>query len=562
MNSIQFNAPAASFSAAPIPQGGTAQLESLALRHLASSSLAWVQPTATPPQVDSARSVPAPPSASAPNMVGPSPAAPPVNLLVLDSFVLSLEELAAGKTQSHGEQTTHVASNAIQSDQVQVLTAEAQNLWRFIDQLNAIAASPNPPKVINISLGLSPATAFASDFPHFNSRFESKYGADKNQWSDETWDLYLQDISIMAQTAVDATNQQVGIFPQDLQDSLEKLVDAGVTVTVAAGNDGHVESLFTDLGLSVPAGFYDGIYLPDMPEGVIFVGASQDNSIPTSPAISSSPNSQTDVIADGTDVAVADGGVLAEGSSFAAPQVAALVADMLAANPELTPARIEAILKATAVSVDGVPGKVGSGLINRQNALAMAGGQPIKETLVEQVTRYFDGWDAAAPDSAKDGLVSMADIQTVANDVSLSADERAAAQQLVDSPDFFDSWERAMSGAWDGLLSVKDMLIWDAREKGPADLAFASADVAQTDFYLFDTASVAARDGLFNRDDARRIINDDVSTDRMKQAAQYLVEQSDLFDQLDAAQNGKNGKLDGHVSFKDISIWQLDHANA
>jgi hypothetical protein len=470
-----------------------------------------------------------------------------------------MEDLAAGKTQSHGEQTTYVASNAVQSDQVQVLTAEAQNLWRFIDQLNAIAASPNPPKVINISLGLSPATAFASDFPAFNSRFESEYGADKNQWSDETWALYVQDISIMAQTAVDAAKQQVGIFPQQLQDSLKRLVDAGVTVTVAAGNDGNVESLFTNLGMSVPAGFYDGIYLPDMPEGVIFVGASEDSAIPTSPASSSSPNSQTDVIANGTNVQVADQGFLADGSSLAAPQVAALVADMLAANPELTPAGIEAILKATALPVVGAPGKVGSGLINRQNALAMAGGQPIKGTLVEQVVGYFDGWDAAAPGSATDGLVSMADIQAVASNVSLSADERAAAQQLVDRPDLFNSWERAINGGWDGLLSVNDMLLWDAREKGPADLDFGSADVAQANFYSFDAALVATPDGLFNRDDAQSIINDGVSTTRMKQAAQYLLDHSDLFDQLDAAQDGK---LDGNVSFRDISVWQLAHANA
>ena len=492
-------------------------------------------------------------------MVGPSPAAPPVNLLVLDSFVLSVDDMAAGKTQSHGEQTSYVASNAVQSGQVQVLTAEAQNLGRFIDQLNAIAASGNPPKVINISLGLSPATEFASDFPAFNSRFEYQHGADRNQWSGETWALYAKDISIMAQTAIETSSKLAGNFPQQLQDSLKRLVDAGVTVTVAAGNDGNMESLFTSLGMSVPAGFFDGIYLPNMPEGVIFVGASEDSSIPTSPASFSSPNSQTDVIADGTNLKVSQGGALADGSSFAAPQVAALVADMLVANPELTPARIEAILKATAAPVVGAPGKVGSGLINRQNALAMAGGQPIKGTLVDQVMSYFDGWDAAAPGSGKDGLVAMADIEAVASNVSLSADERAAAQQLVDRHDLFDSWERAMNGDWDGLLSVNDMMLWDARQKGSADPAFASADVAQMNFYLFDTALVATPDGLINRDDAQRIVNDGVSTTRMKQAAQYLVEHSDLFDQLDSAQDGK---LDGNVSFRDISVWQLAHRNA
>ena len=290
------------------------------------------------------------------------------------------------------------------------------------------------------------------------------------------------------------------------------------------------------------------------PPGVIFVGASQGDAASIKVADFSSPSRHTDLIADGANIKVTDLGTLSSGTSLAAPQVAALVADMLAANPDLKPVEIEAILKASVTELDGDRDRVGSGIFNGEKALSMAGGEAAKAPLVEQVIDYFGGWDGALPGSTKDWLLTMDEIQAVANNLLRSADERAAAQQLVDNPDLFNSWERSLDGQWDEFLSVKDMILWNARENTVHSPAFSAAEVAQINFYLFDTTAAATPDGWFNRDDLSRIISDTGSTAKMKQAAKYLFENSDLFDQIDSA---RDGKLDGSLSFKDISQWQL-----
>lgn len=558
MNSVQFNPSVASSSFTPNLEGGTGHLEALALRHLASSSAAWRQPEPKALVQSQTGDAVVAPERALPASVSEYGATPkPVELLVMDSFTLSPEEVAAGKTRSHGEETSYVAAHSTQSGNVQVFTTQAQELHKFTDQLNVIADSDSPPKVINISLGLDPASVFLADFKYFNNIFELRHGADRGNWSEETWASYKQDVGIVAEGSVLTFQRLVGVFPQDLHRVLKKLVDAGVTVTIAAGNQGEILPLFSDLGLTPPEGFFDGVYLPDMPEGVIFVGASEDSASPTSTALFASPNRQMDVVADGTDIKVTDLGTLSSGSSLAAPQIAALVADMLVANPELKPGEIEAILKDSATEASGGPDRVGRGLVDRERALAIARGELSQAPLVDQVTGYFDGWDGGVNGSVKDGLISMSDLQAVAKNTSLTLAERAAAQQLLDQPDLFNSWERSLNGEWDELLSVSDMILWNARQNTVNDPAFSAADVAQINFYQFDTTATPTPDGLFNRDDLSRIMTDGVSTGSMKSAAQYLFDHSDLFDQLDSAQDGK---LDGNVSFRDIGYWQLAHS--
>ena len=59
------------------------------------------------------------------------------------------------------------------------------------------------------------------------------------------------------------------------------------------------------------------------------------------------------------------------GTSFAAPQIAGLVADMKALDPSLTPAQIEGILVQSATPQPGKEALVGAGVVNREKALAI-----------------------------------------------------------------------------------------------------------------------------------------------------------------------------------------------
>ncbi|GAB4385644.1 MAG: hypothetical protein Kow0022_12360 [Phycisphaerales bacterium] len=68
----------------------------------------------------------------------------------------------------------------------------------------------------------------------------------------------------------------------------------------------------------------------------------------------------------------------AAGTSWAAPQVAGIVALMLKMNPALTPAEVKYILEATATDITASPASVGYddytgfGLVNAQKAVTMA----------------------------------------------------------------------------------------------------------------------------------------------------------------------------------------------
>jgi hypothetical protein len=344
-------------------------------------------------------------------------------------------------------------------------------------------------------------------------------------------------------------------IPAELKTSLQNLVAAGVNVTIASGNSGQAQDLFDRLGITPPSDFFDGTWLADLPEGVIVVGASSGDTPTDKPAFFTSPMNGVDVAADGTKITVNAAGKLGNGTSLSAPQVAGLVADIRAANPNLTPAQVESILKESATPIPGQKALVGEGVINREKTLKLAIGSLMNEAAI----RYFDRWDAAESGSVRDGLVSFGDVQAVASSTSgYEADERAAAQYLVDNPDIFTKWETAFSDN-DGLFAMQDLSLWHNRLTLAGDPTFAAATQAQANFYQFDTSETTTSDSLFGRDDVDRIANSATVGADAKQAAEYLAANPDLFDQLDSA---LDGQLDGKVSFRDITAWQAAQASA
>jgi subtilisin family serine protease len=140
-------------------------------------------------------------------------------------------------------------------------------------------------------------------------------------------------------------------------DNIRQLVNDGVVLIVGAGNwpdaPGHQ-------------------YAAHIP-GVINVSGVNANNLhgPTWLA----RNSRVDVCALGTGVAVCSLGntyMIRSGSSYAAPQVAGVVALMRSLKSDLTPAQIENIIKETAVPIADAhlfPGMLGAGRVNAFNAV-------------------------------------------------------------------------------------------------------------------------------------------------------------------------------------------------
>lgn len=164
-----------------------------------------------------------------------------------------------------------------------------------------------------------------------------------------------------------------GPGPGDGSDALSEMCDAavadGVTVVVAAGNDG-------------PNGYTIGS--PGSARSVITIGACNgDDRI--APFSSRGPTTdgrvKPDVVLPGVDIVAARAGgtsmgtvvdewyTSASGTSMATPHAAGVCALLLQAHPGLTPAQIKARLMGTAIDLGAVPYAQGKGRVDAWGAL-------------------------------------------------------------------------------------------------------------------------------------------------------------------------------------------------
>ena len=538
-------------SAAPPPQPGLSH-QNMDFRHLTRALSAPIQVSRSqlPEWADTAQPAPIVRDLGS-TIYNPRPDG--VDIMVVDSF----NKPVGATATTHGEETTFLADQASTSSTAEVYDISFEGFWGLASFFNRVAASSSPPEVINLSVGMDPGTLFSFNYPSLAREFIAAFGADPTLWSPSVKSQFKASVQNLIDKCVYDFNVKYSGIPEELKASLQNLVAAGVNVTIASGNSGEAQALFDRLGITPPSDFFDGTWLADLPEGVIVVGASAGDTPTDNPAIFTSPMNGVDVAADGTRITVNAAGKLDDGTSFSAPQVAGLVADIRAANPNLTPAQVEAIIKQSATPIPGQEALVGAGVINTKKALELAIGRPMDEVAISYLAR----WDDAGSGSVRDGLVSLDDVQAVASSTSryYSGAERAAAQYLVDHPDVFTSWESAFTGNSDGLLAKQDLSLWRNRQTRAGDPSFAAATKAQANFYQFDVSGTPTSDGLFNWDDVVRIANSATVGADAKQAAQYLAANPDLFNQLDSA---LDGKFDGNVGVLDISAWQAAQASA
>jgi len=159
-------------------------------------------------------------------------------------------------------------------------------------------------------------------------------------------------------------------FNPYVQNALTEVYNNGTFIVAAAGNGGTCDGADN---LAYPAA-YEHVF------AVTSVGML-DNIEKTigDPSTRHQTNSSVDICAPGFDVPLTPSPgvyVTGNGTSFAAPYVTGTVALMLAANPDITNAEIDSILRITAVNIDAINpdyvGKIGAGRLNAANAVAMA----------------------------------------------------------------------------------------------------------------------------------------------------------------------------------------------
>lgn len=150
-------------------------------------------------------------------------------------------------------------------------------------------------------------------------------------------------------------------------DRLSQQLEArGILHVVTAGNNGDELAALDAMGITHDDDFTRSALFNDQ---VLVVGASTGNGDEMDP--DSTPSDQVDLVIDGTKIDVG-GGHTGSGTSFSAPQVTAVIAQMRRINPDLTNDQIRAMLK-QACRDTAAPDQVeGAGILDPQKALLLA----------------------------------------------------------------------------------------------------------------------------------------------------------------------------------------------
>ena len=312
--------------------------------------------------------------------LGKNPRPEGVELLVVDE---------SSHPGGHGDWSSFVANSNIDKTQnIETLLLEnglSPDLCERLEHLIHIAKMQNPPEVISMSLGFTPARKFELDVRNNNGlkHVVKQHGADTSKWPLEKVKDYKNYLKQQATVILKNYANDMNIkckdgthYSQKKAEVFKALTNAGVTVVLCAGNDGRVEAIMNDVGQDVPEGLFSSYFYSNgefLPDGVIVVGGSR-TLINGKEAVleSSNPNPAVDVLANGVAVQVNAKGDTKSGTSFSAPRVAALAANILAINPRLTPADVEEIIVSTATPLYEPKGKSGKGAINESKALDAA----------------------------------------------------------------------------------------------------------------------------------------------------------------------------------------------
>lgn len=150
--------------------------------------------------------------------------------------------------------------------------------------------------------------------------------------------------------------------------AVDRAARLGLTVVVSAGNSGCAD----------PDSCWYSVNTPADADSAITVGAvGPDSTLTDFSSRGSTADGRTkpDVVVQGQNVLAAwknDGYAQVGGTSFASPQVTAVVAQMLQVNPDLSPIEVRTLLRQTASQADDPDNRKGWGMVDADAAIRAA----------------------------------------------------------------------------------------------------------------------------------------------------------------------------------------------
>lgn len=310
--------------------------------------------------------------------------------------VLVFDQTEGGAYAKHSGQVAYVVNSHLDhSFDVETLVSKDafdmadelyQSLCKGADKLQKIALSQDPPEVLVSCVGVNDAWYIRKEMIEAAVEFKLYQYVPSALLPVTGYGDFITKVSRnvkLARAFGDLARKQVCPNGMTVREKLTQahrmLVNAGVTVVLAAGNEGEVNQPAATLGIPTGDRFYDSIIFGDqegIPPGVLVIGGVHETQHHGYEVWSrTTPNKEVDLAAESVDVPVARFGLLQNtesGTSFAAPKVAAIIANMKAINPGLRPEQIEIILKKTADPIPGEELRVGAGVVNADKAYAMA----------------------------------------------------------------------------------------------------------------------------------------------------------------------------------------------
>lgn len=158
-----------------------------------------------------------------------------------------------------------------------------------------------------------------------------------------------------------------------------ELEEAGILHVVTAGNTGDFLDELDDLGVTYDRDFSNSVLFNEHKIVVAASTGGRDDQI----AEFSTPSDYVTVAIDGTDIPVESG--TSNGTSFAAPQVTALIAEMRRIDPSLTNDEIRDILAKAATDTAASAREEGHGILDPDKALALVRLSLLKEILAARM---------------------------------------------------------------------------------------------------------------------------------------------------------------------------------
>lgn len=256
----------------------------------------------------------------------------------------------------------HALNGYIERSFTGLLSATSNNMETILDDPNSQI------QVINQSQGISGADvtqrlmSMAGEDPQLKARLLQDLGLPPNASKKQFVEALANRVQSVSENspAVQAETQRY--------EELSAEADArGINHVVASGNNGQVASMMRNLGIEMDPSFY-GNALHN--EHTTSVGALNEQG--TGPASFTAPEAELATQGEGV-LTTADGQVdFINGTSFAAPQVAAQMALMRRRNPSLSDEEAEEVLTATADPVAGDPSQAGAGAMDPRHAQWLA----------------------------------------------------------------------------------------------------------------------------------------------------------------------------------------------